>query len=83
MCCKHNERIEKYEWEEKGRNLTSTLNTTISPARIGSLPMCKSKMSPWNEKWFSFIQRIQVIKQTEVTVVTYQKKGRRTVLLRM
>jgi hypothetical protein len=30
--------------------LTSTLKTTISPARIGSLFMCKNRMSPCKQK---------------------------------
>lgn len=30
--------------------LTSILNTTISPARIGSLLMCKNKMSPFKNQ---------------------------------
>lgn len=58
------------KWVEKGRNLTSTLNTTISPARTGSLPMRKNKISPWNEISGSHLSKeIQVILQTEVTVV--------------
>lgn len=51
--------------------LTSILNTTISPARIGAFPMYRNKMSPWIKNIFHRLAPFAFIEaSTECTLQT-------------